>query len=296
MSAAMNNPWPALPLKEWQDTYHTLHLWTQIVGKIRLTLSPLVNHWWNCSLRVSARGLTTGAVPYNLDAFEIEFDFIDHRLEVRTSSGGRGSFPLIAEPVASFYEKLMALLDSLDLKVSINPKPQELGDAIPFPQDTVHRSYDPEYAHRAWRVFLSTDRVLNEFRARFIGKCSPVQFFWGSFDLACTRFSGRSAPPRKGVISREAYSQEVISAGFWPGGGALPDAAFYAYAAPSPAGFSDQPIPSPGFWSKDLGEFILMYEDVRNAGHPRQMLLDFWQSTYVAGANLAHWDRKSLER
>jgi hypothetical protein len=292
----MDKHWPALPLKEWQDTYHTLHLWTQIVGKIRLTLSPLVNHWWNCSLRVSARGLTTGAVPYGLDAFEIEFDLIDHRLEVRTSSGGRKSFPLTAESVASFYDRVMGLLDSLDLNVSINTRPQELPNAIPFPQDTVHKSYDPEYAHRFWRVLLSTDRVLQEFRAKFIGKCSPVQFFWGSFDLACTRFSGRPAPPRKGVISSEAYSQEVISAGFWPGGGAIPDAAFYAYAAPSPAGFSDQPIPSPGFWSKDLGEFILMYEDVRNAESPRQTILDFCESTYAAGANLAQWDRKVLER
>ena len=296
----MNEPitehWPALPLNQWQDTCDTLHLWTQIVGKIRLTLSPLVNHWWNCSLRVSARGLTTGAVPFGLDAFEIEFDFIDHRLEIRTSAGDRKSFPLTPETVSSFYQRIMGMLGSLHLEVSINPKPQELPDPVPFPQDTRHASYDPEYAHRFWRVLLSTDRILNEFRARFIGKCSPVQFFWGSFDLACTRFSGRPAPPRKGVISREAYSHEVISAGFWPGGGAIPDAAFYSYTAPLPVGLSDQPARSPGFWSKDLGEFILMYDDVRRAESPRQMLLDFCESTYAAGAKLAHWDRKALER
>lgn len=288
--------WPALPLRAWQDTYRTLHLWTQVIGKVRLTESPLINHWWNSALRVSARGLTSGPIPVGLDALEIEFDFIDHRLEIRTSAGTRKSFPLTAEPVASFYERVMETLDSMQLDIAVNTKPQELPDPILFPDDTQPGAYDREYAHRWWRVQLSADRVLGEFRSRFIGKCSPVQFFWGSFDLACTRFSGRKAPPRKGVISSEAYSHEVISAGFWPGGGAVPDAAFYSYTAPSPEGLSSEPIPSPGFWSKELGEFILMYDEVRCAKSPKQMILDFCENTYAAGAKLARWDRGALER
>lgn len=289
--------WPELPLNEWLDTYRTLQLWTQIVGKVRLTLSPKVNHWWNTTLYVSPRGLTTSAVPYGLEAFEIEFDFIDHALEIRTSGGSRKSFPLVAESVSAFYEKVMTLLRSMGLEVAINTKPQELPDPIPFELDTQHAAYDREYAHRFWRILLSADIVMNEFRARFIGKCSPVQFFWGSFDLACTRFSGRPAPPRKGIITREAYSHEVISAGFWPGGGPVQGAAFYAYAAPAPPGLADQRIsPTAAFWSKDLSEYLLMYDDVRRSQSPTAMLLDFLQSTYEAAARLAAWDRKSLER
>ena len=292
-----SDPWPALPLKEWEATYRTLHLWTQIAGKIRLTLSPKVNHWWNVSLYVSPRGLTTSAVPFGMEALEIEFDFIDHRLEIRASSGQRKSFPLEPETVSTFYEKMMMTLRSIGIDVTINTKPQEIPDPIPFEKDQQHCAYDREYAHRFWRILLSADIVLNEFRSRFIGKCSPVQFFWGSFDLACTRFSGRPAPPRKGVITREAYSHEVISAGFWPGGGPVPGAAFYAYAAPSPEGFADKRVkPAAAFWSKDLSEFLMMYNDVRTTASPRDALLDFFQSTYEAGANLAKWDRAALER
>ena len=289
--------WPELPLNAWLDTYQTLQLWTQIVGKVRLMLSPKVNHWWNTTLYVTPRGLTTSAVPYGMEAFEIEFDFIDHALEVRTSNGNRKSFPLVAEPVSAFYAKVMSLLRSMGLDVTINTKPQELQNPIPFERDNQHAAYDREYAHRFWRILLSSEIVMNEFRARFIGKCSPVQFFWGSFDLACTRFSGRPAPPRKGVISREAYSHEVISAGFWPGGGPVQGAAFYAYAAPSPSGLADERIsPPPAFWSKDLSEFLLMYDDVRRAESPTAMLLDFLESTYAAAAKRAAWDRKALER
>ncbi|HEY2460811.1 MAG TPA: DUF5996 family protein [Candidatus Acidoferrum sp.] len=288
--------WPALPLKEWVQTYQTLHLWTQVVGKVRLTLSPMVNHWWNVSLYVSPRGLTTSKVPYGMEAFEIEFDFIAHRLEIRSSTGQRESLELRAESVAVFYERVMGALRSMGFAVEINTKPQELPNPIFFEKDLQHASYDPEYAHRFWRILLATDMVMNEFRARFIGKCSPVQFFWGSFDLACTRFSGRAAPPRKGIITSEAYSHEVISAGFWPGGGNV-EAAFYAYAAPSPAGLAEQAVrPEAASWSKELSEFVLMYDDVRRAENPRTALLEFMQSTYEAGAKLANWDRTSLER
>ncbi len=288
--------WPALPLKDWLDTYQTLQLWTQIVGKVRLALSPKLNHWWNVSLYVNPRGLTTSAVPYGLEAFEIQFDFIDHQLEIRTSTGQRTSIPLQPETVSSFYGKVMGALGSLGLEVVINTKPQELPTPIPFEQDHQHASYDREYAHRFWRILLATDVVMNEFRSRFIGKCSPVQFFWGSFDLACTRFSGRPAPPRKGLITSEAYSHEVISAGFWPGGGAV-GPAFYSYTAPAPPGLAEETVkPAAAFWSKDLSEFILMYDDVRSTESPRAMLLDFFESTYAAGAKLAHWDRTALER
>lgn len=288
--------WPALPLKDWLDTYHTLHLWTQVVGKVRLALSPKINHWWSTSLYVSPRGLATSAVPYGLEAFEIEFDFIDHRLEIRSSTGQRKSFELRPESVAAFYDRVMTTLRSMGFDVVINTKPQELPNPIFFEKDLEHASYDREYAHRFWRILLATDIVMNEFRARFIGKCSPVQFFWGSFDLACTRFSGRTAPPRKGIITSEAYSHEVISAGFWPGGGTT-EAAFYAYAAPSPAGLAEQAVKPPSaFWSKDLSEFLLMYDDVRRAESPRDMLLDFMESTYASGAKLAGWDRVALER
>jgi hypothetical protein len=288
--------WPALPLDAWQDTCQSLQLWTQIAGKIRLTLSPKVNHWWNVVLYVNSRGLTTSPIPYGAGTFEIQFDFLDHELKICTSDGGRKSLALAPQPVASFYEKLMTSLRLLGVDVAINTKPQELPDPIPFEQDQQHGSYDGEYARRFWRILLSCGMVLEEFRSRFIGKCSPVHFFWGSFDLACTRFSGRPAPPRKGVITSEAYSHECISAGFWPGTG-LGAPAFYSYTAPSPPGLNQEPVrPAAASWNSQLSEFILMYDDVRRAPSPRAALLEFLESTYAAGAKLANWDRRALER
>jgi hypothetical protein len=290
------NTWPELPLNDWLSTYQTLQLWTQIVGKIRLTLSPKVNHWWSASLYVSPRGLTTSTVPYGSEAFEIEFDFIEHQLEIRSSTGQRKSIALKPESVAVFYEQVLTTLRGMGFDVAINPKPQELPNPILFDRDLQHASYDPEYAHRFWRILLEADMVMNEFRSRFIGKCSPVQFFWGSFDLACTRFSGRPAPPRKGIITSEAYSHEVISHGFWPGGGQM-GPAFYSYTAPAPPGLADEKVkPAAAFWSKEMSEFFLMYDEVRRAESPRALLLDFMESTYAAGAKLANWDRAALER
>ncbi len=226
--------WPSLPLSEWEDTYHTLHLWTQIVGKIRMALSPPVNHWWQVSLYVNSRGLTTGPVPYAAGVFEIQFDFLKHGLLIGTSEGTSTWRPLTAEPVASFYGAISECLTSLGIEAEINLKPQEMAAAVPFDRDFAHRSYDAEYANRFWRILLSTAKVMEQFRARFIGKCSPVHFFWGSFDLACTRFSGRLAPPRRGIISGPAYSHEVCSAGFWPGGGGVDGPAYYSYTIPQP--------------------------------------------------------------
>jgi hypothetical protein len=260
------------------------------VGKVRLALSPKVNHWWNVALYVNARGLTTSAIPYRGGVFDIQFDFIDHRLEIRASDGGVRSFPLVPQSVAEFYRKTMEALRSLGIEVEINTKPQEVADPVPFERDERHASYDAEYAARWWRILVSTACVLEEFRAGFTGKCSPVHFFWGSFDLCCTRFSGRPAPPRKGSISGEAYSHEVISAGFWPGGGGA-DAAYYAYTVPAPAGFeSAQVRPGEAYWSRELGEFLLNYEDVRRAESPRAALMEFLKTTYDAGATLAGWD------
>jgi hypothetical protein len=286
--------WPALPLSAWQDTYETLHLWTQIAGKIRLTLSPKVNHWWHSTLYVNARGLTTSPIPYGAETFEIQFDFVDHRLDVLTSSGQRTTFALRAMPVAEFYSRMMSALGSLGIEVTINTKPQELPDPIAFEKDFQHASYDPEYAHRFWLSLVSASEILLEFRGRFIGKCSPVHFFWGSFDLACTRFSGRPAPPRKGVITAEAYSHECSSAGFWPGAG-LGQAAFYSYTAPAPPGIGEYPGAA-RYWNTQLSEFVLPYDDVRKAASPSATLLEFFQETYVAGATLAGWDRAALER
>jgi Family of unknown function (DUF5996) len=289
--------WPPLPLDAWRDTCETLHMWTQVVGKIRLALGPRLNHWWGTALYVNTRGLTTSPIPNGNDAFEIQFDFIDHQLELRTSGGERQYLALEPDSVAVFYEKAMAALRSIGVTVAINTKPQEVADAIPFEQDYRHASYDREYAHRFWRILLSTDMVLNEFRSRFIGKCSPVHFFWGSFDLACSRYSGRPAPSRKGVITSEAYSHEVISAGFWPGGGAIDNPAFYSYTAPAPPGLEHETVrPDAAYWSSALSEFILMYDDVRAAASPRAALMEFLESTYAAGAKLARWDRKALER
>jgi hypothetical protein len=288
--------WPALPLEEWESTYRTLHMWTQIVGKIRLTLAPRQNHWWNVALYVNTRGVTTSPIPYRGDAFEIQFDFLNHRLELRTLSSVR-AMPLSAKSVAAFYRELFAMMREEGIDIQINPKPQEVPSPIPFDQDDTHASYDPLYANRLWRILLSTDTVFKEFRARFIGKCSPVHFFWGSFDFCCTRFSGRPAPPRKGVITSEAYSHECSSVGWWPGGGDVAGPAFYAYTAPEPAGCGEEPLrPRTAAYSNQLHEFLLMYDDVRRAASPRSEILEFAQSAYEAGANLARWDRSSLER
>jgi hypothetical protein len=292
-------PWPELPLEKWQSAYDTLHMWTQIVGKVRLALSPLINHWWEVAFYVNARGFTTSAIPYGDGIFEVQFDFIDHKLTIQTSWGSVKSLPLKAQTVADFYSDFMSALHSLGIEVKIWTMPVEVPNPIRFETDTQHASYDPEYAHRFWRILTLCDTVFKEFRSRFIGKDSPVHFFWGSFDLCVTRFSGRRAPERVGAdpITREAYSHEVISAGFWPGGGEVKGPAFYAYAAPEPLGFSKQKVkPAAAFYHPQMKEFLLMYDDVRQADSPREALLDFLQSTYEAGANLAHWDRKELER
>jgi hypothetical protein len=293
---AVEQYWPALPLEEWEATYRTLHMWTQIVGKILLALTPLENHFWNVALYVSPRGLTTAPIPYRGRAFEIQFDFVSHRLELRTSDDER-ALVLAPKSVAAFYRELFVLLRGVGIEVQTNPKPQEVPNPIPLDQDDTHASYDAEYANRLWRILRSTDIVLREFRARFIGKASPVHFFWGSFDLCCTRFSGRRAPPRKGIITSESYSHECSSVGWWPGGGDVAGPAFYAYTAPEPAGLNEQTVrPTGGLYQSKLHEFVLMYDDVRRAASPRDEILEFAQSTYEAGANLAKWDRATLER
>ena len=293
------NSWPELPIEAWQDTCATLHLWTQIAGKVRLALSPLINHWWEVPLYVNARGLTTSAIPCGDRIFEIQFDFIEHALHIQTSWGPTKTLPLKPQSVADFYAAFMRALQSLGIEVKIWTMPCEVPNPIRFESDTQHASYDPEYVHRFWQILILCNNVFQEFRAAFIGKDSPIHFFWGSFDLAVTRFSGRRAPARPGadLVTREAYSHEVISAGFWPGGGDIKGAAFYAYAAPEPSGFGEQKVkPAEAYYHPQLKEFLLMYDDVRRAPSPRQALLDFLQSTYETGANLAHWDRKELER
>jgi hypothetical protein len=294
-----DNAWPALPLAQWRDTCATLHMWTQMVGKVRLTLSPRINHWWEVPLYLTARGLTTSPIPYEQGAFEARFDFIDHQLDTETSWGSSRAIELRPMAVADFYAQFMDTLHSLGIDVSIWPMPVEVPDPIRFDEDRTHASYDPRYAHRFWRILLTADTLFKEFRARFVGKDSPVHFFWGSFDLAVTRFSGRRAPQRPDAdsITREAYSHEVISAGFWPGGGAVDDAAFYAYAAPEPSGFAESPVrPAAAFYHSGLHEFILMYDDVRQSPSPAATVLDFLESTYESAATLAHWDREALER
>lgn len=298
-AGARDEVWPSLPLEEWKDTYATLHMWTQIVGKIRLVNSPRINHWWQVPLYVSARGLTTTAIPHGTRNFEIEFDFIEHQLVVRTSDGETRRLALAPRAVADFYRELMATLDALGIEVKIRAIPDELPDPVPFAEDYEHAAYDPEYANRLWRILAQSDRVLKEFRSRFIGKVSPVHFFWGSFDLAVTRFSGRRAPERAGAdsINREAYSHEVISHGFWPGSGNVEMPAFYSYTTPEPAGLPQAAIrPAGAFYNPPTGGFILPYDDVRQADDPDQVLMEFLQSTYEAGANLAGWDRAALER
>jgi hypothetical protein len=289
--------WPALPLHEWMETYGTLHRWTQIIGKIRMTLSPPLNHWWHVSLYVNARGLTTGPVPYEGGVFEIQLDFQNHLLEVSTSDGARVCHPLKPESVADFYRHILERLRALGIAVEINPRPQEIAGAVPLDSDAANCYYDADYVNRLWRILLSTSKVLERFRGGFIGKCSPVHFFWGSFDLACTRFSGRLAPPRRGVISGPAYSHEVCSAGFWPGGGVVDGPAFYSYTVPQPAGMEAAQIePAEAKWNPQLSEFLLMYDDLRRAPAPDETLLRFFESTYQAGASRAQWDRAALEK
>lgn len=295
--------WPALPLASWEDTRATLHMWMQIVGKVRMALTPLINHWWNVPLYISTSGLTTSPIPYGTRLFEVEFDFLQHKLHVQTNDGVSKDISLVPKTVAAFYREFMAALSAMKIDVRIWKMPVEIANPIPFDQDTVHASYDPASASKFWRILASVGEVFEMFRSRFVGKSSPVHFFWGSCDLAVTRFSGQRAPERKNAdpvlrkIMREAYSHEVISAGFWPGGGGVDDAAFYAYAAPRPEGFEKQRVhPASAFYHSGMGEYILMYEDVRRAGSPTAALLDFLQSTYEAGAITGKWDRESLEK
>ena len=291
--------WPDLPLSSWRETYATVHMWTQMVGKVRLRLTPLVNHWWNVPLYVTARGLTTSSMPYGDRAFELYFDFVRHQLVLETNDGLVKTMALGPRPVAEFYQEFRELLRSANIEVKIWKMPVEIPNPIAFDQDRTHASYDRAPVEKFWRILLSVDAVFNQFRAKFIGKCSPVHFFWGSFDLAVTRFSGRRAPERPGadVITREAYSHEVSSVGFWPGGGSVQGAAFYSYAAPEPQGFKDERArPDAASYDRDLGEFLLMYDDVRKAKSPTASLLEFCQSTYEAAATLGKWDRSALER
>jgi hypothetical protein len=290
--------WPALPLEAWQETRDTLHMWTQILGKIRLKLTPHVNHWWQVPFYLTSRGLTTTPIPYGDGTFDATFDFIDHILVLQTSNGRTETIALRPRSVADFYHDVIRALQGLAIDVRIWTKPSEYPNPIRFEEDTRHAAYDAAYAHRFWRILLRTDTILKEFRGRFIGKASPVHFFWGGFDLAVTRFSGRRAPPIAGAdsMTREGYSHEVSSCGFWPGTGSVTGAAFYSYAAPEPAGFKDARIrPAAASYNKEFSNFILMYDDVRSTEDPRAVVLDFLQSTYEAAATLGHWDRENLE-
>ncbi len=291
--------WPAIPLAAWKDTCDTLHLWTQIVGKTRLKLSPKLNHWWASALYVSSRGLTTSAIPYGDRQFEIEFDFIEHALLIRTDTGEERAMALAPRTVADFYSEFQDLLRSLQIDVKISTLPNEVPNPIRFGEDRVHASYDRDSAHRYWRALLQADRLMKVFRAGFIGKASPVHFFWGSFDLACTRFSGKIAPSRPGAdsITREAYSHEVYSCGFWPGSGPVQEAAFYAYAAPEPAGYpSSRVLPLEASYNNGTKGFILPYDVVRASSDPDRLVLDFFRTTYDAAADLGHWDRATLDK
>jgi hypothetical protein len=289
--------WPSLALEEWRDTYATLHMWTQIVGKVRLAKTPLVNHWWNVAFGVTSRGLTTGPMLDRGRPFSIDFDFVDHRLLLTCNGGPARTMALAPMPVAAFHREVMGMLAALDIEVRIWPVPVEVPDPIPFERDFRHASYDGEYANRWWRILLQVELTLSRFRAAFVGKCSPVHFFWGSFDLAVTRFSGRRAPQREDRMMREAYSHEVISHGFWPGSGPVQMPAFYAYAAPEPNGLKTAAIRPPGgHYNTQMSEFVLPYDEVRRSADPEATLLEFLQSTYDAAADLAHWDRRELER
>jgi len=292
--------WPSLPLSEWEDTRDTLHMWMQIVGKTRLALAPRENHWWHVPLYLSSRGLVTSPIPYRSRTFDVEFDFIDHVLVVNTSDGATRSIALRPQPVADFYRQYMGTLDSLAITVKIWPVPVEVDAPIPFSDDRRHASYDAERAQRFFHMLLHANRVLTRFKGRFLGKTSPVHFFWGAFDLALTRFSGRRAPePNEsdGPMLREAMSHEEISFGFWPGSGAVTEPAFYAYVRPEPASLPAMPVrPATAYYSRELADFILPYESVRSTSSPDATVLDFFQSVYDAGADLARWDRPSLDR
>jgi hypothetical protein len=298
------SPWPALAYDEWRDTYATLHRWTQIVGKIRLVQTPWCNHSWHVPFYVTARGLTTSPIAHESRIFEIEFDFVDHQLRIKTAEGRTETLRLAPRAVADFYQELFARLQTLGLEISIRTTPSEIPDATPFDQDWTHAAYDEEQVTRFWHALVQADRVFKAFRSRFIGKCSPVHFFWGSFDLAVTRFSGRRAPPHQGGVpnlpdwvAREAYSHEVSSCGFWPGGEAIPYPVFYAYAYPEPQGFKTAPLrPVAARYETTVGEFILPYDQVRQAASPDVTLLEFLQSSYEAAADLGRWDRPALEQ
>lgn len=293
--------WPQLRVDDWTASRDTLHMWTQIVGKIRLAHAPLVNHWWQVTLYVSPRGLTTSAIPYGAGVFDIEFDFVDHRLQIRSSDGGARHVTLEPKPVADFYAETMSALDELGIAVTIQATPNEVDPAIPFADNREHRCYDRDAVNLFWRQLVAADRVMHQFRSKFIGKVSPVHFFWGALDLACTRFSGRTAPEHPGGapnvgdwVMVEGYSHELSSCGFWPGGG--DEGAFYAYAYPEPDGFADYPVaPREAFYSKENGQFLLPYEAVRTAADPDRTLLDFLQTTYEAAAVRGDWDRAALE-
>ncbi len=299
----MQTAWPELPHAEWQDTCSTLQLWTQIVGKIRLAQTPWLNHSWHTTLYLTARGLGTSPIPCGQRMFQIDFDFIEHALIIQTSDGMQRKLPLEPRSVADFHAAIFTALDELGLRVAIHGSPNEVAKPIPFREDTAHAAYDPEYAQRFWQVLLQVDRVFKQFRTGFLGKSSPVHFFWGSFDLAVTRFSGRTAPLHPGgvpalpdTVCREAYSHEVSSAGFWPGGGITDHAAFYSYCYPTPSDFAVQPVrPADACFDHDAGEFLLPYDAVRTTDDPERTLLEFLQTTYAAAAETGHWDRQALE-
>ena len=290
--------WPPLPYEAWKDTYATLHMWSQIVGKVALAQAPPLNHSWGIAMQVTPRGLSTRTLPYGDRTFSIQFDFIDHQLAICASDGETRTLPLRPQTVADFYREFIATLESMKLPVKIWPMPVEIPNPIGFDLDTVHHSYDPVYANRCWRILSEAAQVLAASQCTFVGKCSPVHFFWGAFDLAVTRFSGRPAPPREGpAFMREAYSQEVISHGFWPGSGPVLEPAFYAYAVPEPAGLKEARVrPDAAYYHRELGEFILPYEAVRNSASPDQEILAFVSSTYDRAATLARWDRAALDR
>ncbi len=303
MAESREDIWPSLAYKDWADTCATLHMWTQIVGKIRLTLSPWINHSWHVTLYLTARGLTTSPIPHGCELFEIRFNFVEHQLRILKSDGAVGVLKLRPQSVASFYREIMGALDELELPVKIDTMPNEIQNPIAFEKDEEHQAYDPKQANRFWRVLLQSHRVFTEFRSRFCGKCSPVHFFWGSFDLAVTRFSGRAAPPHPGgvphlpdSVAREAYSQEVNSLGFWPGNEQMPTPIFYSYAYPQPEGFAEAKVrPEAASFDAKLREFILPYDEVRRAASPQDVLLEFAQSTYDAASKLGKWDREALE-
>lgn len=290
--------WPPLKYEDWKDTYATLHMWTQVVGKIALAQAPPINHSWGCALQITPRGLATRTLPHEARTFTIEFDFVAHQLVIRSSDGTTRTLALAPRSVAEFYRIVLDMLRDMNLPVRIWRMPVEIPTPIAFDEDTVHHSYEREHAHRIWSILVQIERVLNEARAAFLGKCSPVHFFWGGFDVAVTRFSGRSAPPRDGpAFMRDAYSHEVISHGFWPGSGPVLEPAFYAYAVPQPDGFELAHVePGAAFYHRELGEFILPYDAVRTAADPDAAVRLFVDTTYEHAATLAGWDRTALER